>query len=81
MSINSIRTLLEDAVQSHSDKNALLAGGEAMSYGELFARVNQVASYFNYVNRTVNGLGVNIQGDILGLSPSDAEGSGSWKHV
>ena len=45
MSINCIRSLLEDAVQSHSDKTAVLFNGKGMSYGELFSRVNQVACY------------------------------------
>jgi uncharacterized peroxidase-related enzyme len=38
--------------------------------------MNQVISYFAYANRTVVGLGVNTEGDILGLSPSE-EG---WTH-
>ena len=42
MSINSIRNLLEDAVQSHSDKPAVLFNGEEMTYAELFSKVNQV---------------------------------------
>ncbi len=47
MSINSIRTLLEDAVQSHSEKPALLFRGTQMTYGELFNKVNQVACYLS----------------------------------
>ena len=47
MSINSIRTLLEDAVESHSDKPALLFNGRQMTYAELFSRVNQVACYLD----------------------------------
>ena len=36
--------------------------------------VNQVCCYFNYVNRLLNGLGVTLQGDIIGyyLNPPDA---------
>jgi len=41
--------------------------------------VNQVISYFNYANRTVLGLGVNTEGDILGLSPNDSDGE-NWNH-
>jgi len=41
--------------------------------------INQVISYFNYANRTVLGLGVNIEGDILGLSPNDSDGN-NWNH-
>ncbi len=47
MSINCIRTLLEDAAQGHADKTALIFNEKTMSYGELFSRVNQVASYLS----------------------------------
>ena len=40
--------------------------------------INQVAAYFNYANRTVLGLGVSTDGDVLGLSPSGADGD--WGH-
>ena len=36
--------------------------------------------YFNYANRTVLGLGVDIAGEILGLSPGDNEDEGNWGH-
>lgn len=49
------------------------------SDGEIL-EINQVVSYFNYVNRTVNGLGINTQGDLLGLSPGDSEDLESWSH-
>jgi uncharacterized peroxidase-related enzyme len=42
--------------------------------------VNQVASYFAYVNRTVLGLGVTTAGDMLGLSPSDSADPENWQH-
>ncbi|MEM7380487.1 MAG: peroxidase-related enzyme [Bacteroidota bacterium] len=42
--------------------------------------INQVVSYFNYVNRTVLGLGVNLKGDILGLSPGNSEDPENWNH-
>ena len=42
--------------------------------------INQVCSYFNYVNRTVLGLGVTVKGDILGLSPSNSEDPSNWTH-
>ena len=41
--------------------------------------VNQVASYFAYANRTVLGLGVNTDNDLLGLSPSSMD-SNEWSH-
>lgn len=48
--------------------------------GEIL-EVNQVASYFAYVNRTVLGLGVNTQGDILGLSPNESNDDENWQHT
>ncbi len=47
--------------------------------GEIL-EINQVTSYFNYVNRTVNGLGVIIEGDIPGLSPNNSEDPNNWTH-
>jgi uncharacterized protein YciW len=43
--------------------------------------INQVVSYFNYANRTVLGLGVNLDGDILGLSPNDNDDPANWSHT
>jgi uncharacterized peroxidase-related enzyme len=42
--------------------------------------VNQVVAYFCYANRTVLGLGVTTQGEVLGLSPGHAEGPDDWQH-
>lgn len=42
--------------------------------------LNQVTSYFNYVNRTVLGLGVTTKGDILGLSPNNSDEADNWSH-
>jgi len=36
--------------------------------------VNQVVAYFAYVNRTVLGLGVSVDGETLGLHPGEGEG-------
>ena len=47
--------------------------------GEIL-EVNQLVSYFNYVNRTVVGLGVNTDGDILGLSPNESDDPNNWSH-
>lgn len=47
--------------------------------GEIL-EINQVVSYFAYANRTVLGLGVSTQGDVLGLSPSDSETPDNWRH-
>lgn len=43
--------------------------------------INQVVSYFNYVNRTVIGLGVDTLGDILGLSPNESDDATNWSHA
>lgn len=43
--------------------------------------VNQVAAYFAYANRVVLGLGVDADGDALGLSPSDTEDTSNWEHT
>ena len=42
--------------------------------------INQVAAYFSYANRTVLGLGVDTQGDELGLSPSNSDDEADWGH-
>jgi len=42
--------------------------------------VNQVVAYFNYANRTVLGLGVTTDGDILGLSPGNSNNPDDWSH-
>ena len=49
------------------------------SDGEIL-EINQVTSYFNYVNRTVVGLGVDTKGDIVGLSPNKSDDPNSWNH-
>jgi len=54
MSINCIRTLLEDANVSHKDKTALIFGDKSITYGELFAKVNQVAYYLTELNLPKN---------------------------
>ena len=47
--------------------------------GEIL-ELNQVSAYFAYANRTVLGLGVETDGDILGLSPGDSDDSSNWSH-
>jgi len=43
--------------------------------------VNQVTAYFCYANRTVLGLGINTQGDVIGLSPGGSGDADDWSHV
>ena len=52
---------------------------QGLSEGEVL-EINQVVSYFAYVNRTALGLGVNTEGDVLGLSPSESDDPESWTH-
>ena len=47
--------------------------------GEIL-EINQVASYFAYANRMVLGLGIDTDGDIVGLSPGDSEDPDNWTH-
>lgn len=48
--------------------------------GEIL-EINQLASYFNYVNRMVVGLGVTTEGDIIGLSPNNSDDPKNWNHL
>lgn len=63
----------------HKD-NILELRDAGFSDGEIL-EINQVTSYFNYVNRTVLGLGVTTEGDILGLSPNNSNDPESWNHA
>jgi len=47
--------------------------------GEIL-EINQVAAYFSYANRTVSGLGVNIDGEVLGQSPETGDDNSGWAH-
>ncbi len=47
--------------------------------GEIL-EINQVTAYFAYANRTVLGLGINTEGDIIGLSPGDSSDVDNWAH-
>ena len=47
--------------------------------GEIL-EINQVSAYFSYANRTVLGLGIDTDGDVIGLSPGDSEDSKNWSH-
>jgi len=42
--------------------------------------LNQVAAYFAYANRTVSGLGVNTENEVLGKSPTTGDDSSGWSH-
>ncbi|PCI11009.1 MAG: alkylhydroperoxidase [Flavobacteriaceae bacterium] len=50
-----------------------------LSDGEIL-EINQVTAYFNYANRTVLGLGISTEGDVIGLSPNDNSDENNWNH-
>ncbi|MCR9176692.1 MAG: peroxidase-related enzyme [Alphaproteobacteria bacterium] len=62
---------------SHDMIETMRAAG--WSDGEIL-EINQVTAYFSYANRTVLGLGVNTEGDILGLSPGESDDPNNWNH-
>ena len=69
-------TLAHASIQEtdiHALRSASFSDGEILE-------INQVVSYFNYVNRMVVGLGVNTDGDILGLSPNNNDDPEAWNH-
>jgi len=68
---------IKQAEMSQADINALRAAG--LEDGEIL-EINQVAAYFAYANRTVLGLGINTEGDIVGLSPGDNSDPDNWSH-
>ena len=68
---------LNPASVSKKDIDELLVAG--FTHGEVL-EINQVTAYFNYANRTVLGLGVNTEGDILGLSPNNSSEENNWNH-
>jgi uncharacterized peroxidase-related enzyme len=47
--------------------------------GEIL-EINQVTAYFAYANRMVLGLGINTDGDVIGLSPGDDSDPDNWSH-
>ena len=47
--------------------------------GEIL-EINQVTAYFAYANRMVLGLGIDTDGDIVGLSPGDSSDPDNWSH-
>ncbi len=73
----SRKLTLDHASIKKDDIDELIA--EGFSEGEVL-EINQVTSYFNYVNRMVVGLGVNTEGDIIGLSPGDSDDPKNWSH-
>lgn len=71
------RLTLEPSRLTQADLTPLTAAG--YSDGTIL-EINQVCAYFNYANRTVLGLGINTQGDLLGLSPGNSSDPTDWNH-
>jgi uncharacterized peroxidase-related enzyme len=70
------RLTLEPSSVDGDDVQALRAAG--LDDGQIL-EVNQVVAYFAYANRTVLGLGVSTDGDVLGTSPGSGD-SDDWTH-
>jgi uncharacterized peroxidase-related enzyme len=66
-------------VQAIVEEDYSILTDAGFSDGEIL-EINQVGSYFNYVNRSVIGLGASTEGDILGLSPNQNEEANNWGH-
>ena len=60
------RLTLRPGGMERADADALRGAG--LDDGEIL-EVNQIVSYFNYVNRCLNGLGVTTEGDVVGYYP------------
>ena len=74
----------EALTRTPQDKATLKTRLDAMRQAGLddgrILEINQVVSYFSYANRTVLGLGVTTDGDILGLSPNNSDNPDDWNH-
>jgi len=66
-------------VQGVIEEDFIALKKSGFSEGEIL-EINQVVSYFNYVNRSVIGLGASTKGDILGLSPNQNDDPDNWGH-
>lgn len=62
---------------SRADIDGMRAAG--LDDGQIL-EINQVTSYFCYANRMVLGLGIETDGDVIGLSPGGSEDVGDWSH-
>lgn len=71
--------LLTNSLHKITKKDIDILKEFGFTEGEIL-EINQVTSYFNYVNRTVVGLGVTTEGDIIGLSPNDSDDPNNWSH-
>lgn len=70
---------LTQAPASIAEQDIIALRTAGLTDGEIL-EVNQVTAYFAYANRTVLGLGVSTDGDIIGLSPNDNTDLDNWGH-
>jgi len=73
----AVKLTRDPASVAEADVVAMRAAG--FDDGQIL-EVNQLVAYFSYANRTVLGLGVTTTGDVLGLSPANADDSDDWSH-
>lgn len=72
--------ILTEAPSQLAESHISTLRESGFSDGEIL-EINQLTSYFNYVNRSVIGLGVSTKGDILGLSPNNNNDPNDWSHA
>ncbi len=73
----AVKLTTDAASLAASDIDTMRAAG--FDDGQIL-EINQVTAYFAYANRTVLGLGVNTDGDVLGLSPNNSDNPDDWSH-
>ncbi len=73
----AVKLTREPASVDRSDIDVMRSAG--FDDGEIL-EINQVVAYFAYANRMVLGLGIDTEGDILGLSPGDSDDPEDWSH-
>lgn len=70
---------LTTAADTVSENDIEMLRSAGLDDGQIL-EINQVTSYFCYANRTVLGLGINTEGDVIGLSPGDSSDPDNWSH-
>ena len=76
--VNYTKKLTNNA-NSITEDDIIYIRNTGITDGEIL-ETNQVVAYFNYANRTVLGLGVNTNNEILGLSPKNKDDNSAWNH-
>lgn len=76
--LNYARALTKSA-SSIAEKDIAAMRDTGFDDGQIL-EINQVTAYFAYANRTVLGLGINTDGDLLGLSPNNSDNPNDWNH-